>query len=104
MWCPGLDYSSWALLLSMGEGSSGGVRVLCAPRICGRNQVDQNSAYGVSKRILNSIQFYWGYSELYLRVVLENPGTGCLICWCYVSEVLMLRVSRSCVALGQNGE
>ena len=65
----------------MGGGSSGGVRVFCAPRICGRNQVEQNSAYGVSKRVLNSIHFYWGYSELYLRVVLENPGTGCLICW-----------------------
>ena len=27
-----------------GGGSSGGVQVFCAPRICGRNQVDQNSA------------------------------------------------------------
>ena len=26
MWCPGWDYSSWALLLSMGGGASGGVR------------------------------------------------------------------------------
>ena len=93
----GGNYSSWALLLSMGGGASGVVRVFCAPRICGRNQVDQNSAYGISKRVLNPIQFYWGYSELYLRVVLENPGTGCLICRCYVSEVLTLRVSRSCV-------
>ena len=25
--------------------------------VSGRNQVDQNSAYGVSKRVLNSIQF-----------------------------------------------
>ena len=40
---------------------------------------DQNSAYGVGKRVLNSIQFYWGYSELYLRVVLEDASryTGC---------------------------
>ena len=37
-------------------------------------------------------------------VVLENPGTGCPICWYYVSEVLMLRVPRSCVALGINSE
>ena len=27
----------------------------CAPRICGRNQVDQNSVYGDIKRVLNSI-------------------------------------------------
>ena len=53
------------------EGRVAVCRFLCAPRICGRNQVDQNGAYGVSKRVLNSIQFYWGYSELYLRVVLE---------------------------------
>ena len=31
MWCPGWDYSS-TLLLSMGGGSSGGVRV---SRMCG---------------------------------------------------------------------
>ena len=62
-----------------GKRVSGGVRVFCAPRMCGRNQVDQNGAYGVSKRVLNSIHFHWGYSELYLRVVLENPGTGCLL-------------------------
>ena len=35
MWCPGWDYSSWALLLSMGGGTSGGVQVFCAPRMCG---------------------------------------------------------------------
>ena len=35
MWCPGWDCSSWALLLSMGGGASGGVRVFCAPRTCG---------------------------------------------------------------------
>ena len=34
MWCPGWDYSSWALLLSMGGRVSGGVRVFCAPRMC----------------------------------------------------------------------
>jgi hypothetical protein len=36
-------------------GSSGGVQVFCAPRICGRNQVDQNSVYGDSECVLNSI-------------------------------------------------
>ena len=41
--------------------------------------MDENSVYGGSKCVLNSIQFYWSYSELYLHVVLENPGTGCLI-------------------------
>ena len=45
-----------------------------------------------------------GFFVLLVCVVLENPRTGCLICRCYVSEVLTLRVSRSCVALGQNGE
>ena len=37
-----------------GRGSSGGVQVFCAPRICGRNQVDQNSVYGDRKCVLNS--------------------------------------------------
>ena len=55
------DVVSWVGLFFLGSavvdggrGSSDGVRV-CAPRICGRNQVDQNSVYGDSKRDLNSI-------------------------------------------------
>ena len=35
MWYPGWGCSSWALLLLMGGGSSGGVQVFCAPRMCG---------------------------------------------------------------------
>ena len=63
--------------------------------------MDQNSVSGVSKRVLNSTggtvncTYVWCW---------RNPGTGCLICWCYVSKVLMLCVSRSCVALGINDE
>jgi len=55
------DVVSWAGLFLLGSavvnggrGSSGGVQVFFAPRICGRNQVDQNSVYGDSKRVLNS--------------------------------------------------
>ena len=40
----------------------------------------------------------------FVCVVLENAGTSCPICWYYVSEVLMLRVPRSFVALGINNE
>ena len=56
------DVVSWAgsfflgsAVVDGGRGSSGGVQVFRAPRICGRNQVDQNSVYGDSKRVLNSI-------------------------------------------------
>ena len=74
------DVVSWAgsfflgsAVVDGGRGSSGGVQVFRAPRICGRNQVDQNSAYGDSKRVLNSIggtvncTYVWCW---------RNPGTN----------------------------
>ena len=57
------DVVSWVGLYFLGSavvdggrGLSGSVQVFCTPRICGRNQVDQNSVYGDSKCVLNSIE------------------------------------------------
>ena len=67
---------SWVGLFFLGSAVVNGGRVewrcagFCAPRICGKNQVDQNSVYVVSKRVLNSIQFYEG-------------TVNCTYVWCW---------------------
>ena len=62
---------------------SGGVRVFCAPRICGRNQEDQNGAYGVSKRVCA----VWGRSRCY-EITTKHINTAC------VQKVQLLTVKR----------
>ena len=57
------DVVSWAgsfflgsAVVDGGRGSSGGVQVFRAPRICGRNQVDRNSVCGDSKHGTRSVK------------------------------------------------
>ena len=47
------------------------------------------------------LDFYLGYTKLYLRVALENRRNKHIVCW-FVTEAGKLCVAHSCIAHGEH--